>query len=85
MSNVSNVAADELRLLIERAERLEGEKAGIAEDISDVFKEAKGRGFDTKAMKTIIAIRKKEKDKVQEERAILDVYLSAMNMQYAML
>ena len=85
MSNVANVAADELRLLIERAERLEGEKAGIAEDISDVFKEAKGRGFDTKAMKTIIAIRKKEKDKVQEERAILDVYLDAMGMQYAML
>lgn len=85
MSNVANVAADELRLLIERAERLEGEKAGIAEDISDVFKEAKGRGFDTKAMKTIIAIRKKDKDKVQEERAILDVYLDAMGMQYAML
>lgn len=85
MSNVANVAADELRLLIERAERLEDEKKGLSDDISDVFKEAKGRGFDTKAMKTIIAIRKKEKDKVQEERAILDVYLDAMGMQYAML
>ena len=85
MSNVANVAADELRLLIERAERLEDEKKGLSDDISDVFKEAKGRGFDVKAMKTIIAIRKKEKDKVQEERAILDVYLDAMGMQYAML
>lgn len=85
MSNVANVAADELRLLIERAERLEDEKKGLSDDISDVFKEAKGRGFDTKAMKTIIAIRKKEKDKVQEERAILDVYLDALGMQYAML
>jgi uncharacterized protein (UPF0335 family) len=85
MSNVANVAADEVRLLIERAERLEEEKAGIAEDISEVFKEARGRGFDVKALKTIIAIRKKDKDKVQEERAILDVYLEAMGMQYAML
>lgn len=85
MSNIANVAADELRLLIERAERLEDEKKGLSDDISDVFKEAKGRGFDVKAMKAIIAIRKKEKDKVQEERAILDVYLDAMGMQYAML
>lgn len=85
MSNVANVAADELRLLIERAERLESERAGIAEDIKDVFKEAGGRGFDTKAMKKIIAIRKKDKDKVQEEMSILDTYLSALGMQYAML
>lgn len=85
MSNVANVAGEELRLLIERVERLNDEKQGIADDIKDAFAEAKGRGFDVKAMKTIIAIRKKEKDKVQEERAILDVYLEAMGMQYAML
>jgi len=85
MSNVANVAADELRLLIERAERLADEKSGIAEDISDVFKEAKARGFDTKAMKTIIAIRKKEQGKVQEEMTVLETYLSALGMQYAML
>lgn len=85
MSNVANIAADELRLLIERAEQLEEEKKGLADDIKDVFGEAKGRGFDVKAMKTILAIRKKQKETVQEERAILDVYLEAMGMQYAML
>ena len=85
MSNIANIAADEVRLLVERVERLEEEKAGISDDIKDTFKEASSRGFDVKALKTIIAIRKKDKDKVQEERAILDVYLDAMGMQYAML
>jgi len=85
MSNVANVAADELRLLIERVERLSEERAGISEDITDVFKEAKGRGFDTKAMKTIVQMRKKDKDKVQEEMTVLETYLSALGMQYAML
>ncbi|KAK4833121.1 hypothetical protein QYF36_000216 [Acer negundo] len=85
MSNVANVAADELRLLIERVERLSEERAGISEDITDVFKEAKGRGFDTKAMKTIVQMRKKDKGKVQEEMTVLETYLSALGMQYAML
>lgn len=85
MSNIANVAADELRLLIERVERLSEERAGISEDISDVFKEAKGRGFDVKAMKTIVQMRKKEEGKVQEEMTVLETYLSALGMQYAML
>ena len=85
MSNIANVAAEEVRLLIERVERLEEEKAGISDDIKDTFKEASGRGFDVKALKTIIAIRKKDKDKVQEEMSVLDTYLSALGMQYAML
>jgi len=76
----SNVAADELRLLIERAERLEEEKKGIADDIRDVFAEGKGRGFDPKAMKKIMAIRKKTKEQYQEEEAILDTYKSALGM-----
>lgn len=85
MSNVSNVAADELRLLIERAERLEEEKKGISDDIKDVFAEAKARGYDPKVIKKIITIRKKKREDVQEEQAILETYLSALGMQYALL
>jgi uncharacterized protein (UPF0335 family) len=81
----SNVAADELRQFIERIERLEEEKAGIASDIKDVFAEAKGRGYDPKAMKKIIAIRKKRKEELQEENSILQTYLDALGMQYALL
>ena len=74
------VAADELRLLIERAERLEEEKRGIADDIKDVMAEAKGRGYDTKAIRKIIAIRKKKREDYQEEEAILETYLQALGM-----
>lgn len=85
MSNVANIAADELRLLIERAERLESEKQGIADDIKDVMGEAKSRGYDPKAIRKIIALRRKKREAVQEEQAILETYLSALGMQYALL
>lgn len=85
MSNVANIAADELRLLIERAERLEEEKRGLADDIKDVMAEAKGRGYDPKAIRKIIALRRKKREAVQEEQAILETYLSALGMQYALL
>ena len=75
-----HVAADELRLLIERAERLEEEKKGIADDIRDVMGEAKSRGYDPKTMKKIMAIRKKRKDEYQEEEAILETYMYALGM-----
>jgi uncharacterized protein (UPF0335 family) len=74
------VAADELRLLIERAERLEEEKKGISDDIKDVMAEAKGRGYDPKAIRRILGIRKKKKEEYQEEEAILEVYLQALGM-----
>jgi uncharacterized protein (UPF0335 family) len=74
------VAADELRLLIERVERLEKEKKGIADDIADVMAEAKGRGYDPMAIRKILAIRKKKKEEYQEEEAILEVYLQALGM-----
>jgi uncharacterized protein (UPF0335 family) len=74
------VAADELRLLIERAERLEEEKKGISDDIKDVMAEAKGRGYDPKAIRKILTIRKKRKEEYQEEEAILEVYLQALGM-----
>ncbi len=74
------VAADELRLLIERAERLEEEKKGISEDIADVFSEAKARGYDPKAIKKIMTIRKKKREEYQEEEAILETYMQALGM-----
>jgi len=74
------VAADELRLLIERAERLEEEKRGISDDIKDVMAEAKGRGYDPKAIRRILSIRKKKKEEYQEEEAILEVYLQALGI-----
>ena len=74
------VAADELRLLIERAERLEEEKKGIADDIKDVMGEAKSRGYDVKAIRKILAIRKKKREEYQEEEAILETYLHALGM-----
>ncbi len=75
-----HVAAEELRLLIERAERLEEEKKGLTDDIKDVFGEAKARGYDPKAIKKILAIRKKKREEYQEEEAILEVYMQALGM-----
>ncbi|MFD2676150.1 DUF2312 domain-containing protein [Camelimonas lactis] len=76
----SGVAADELKQFIERLERLEEEKAGIAGDIKEVFAELKGRGFDAKAVRQILRIRKKDQAERQEEEAILELYLQALGM-----
>ncbi len=75
-----SVAADELKAFIERIERLEEEKAGIAGDIKEVFAEMKGRGFDAKAVRQILRIRKKDHAERQEEEAILDLYMQALGM-----
>lgn len=74
------VAAGQLRAFIERIERLEEEKKTISDDIKDVYAEAKGNGFDTKAMRTIIRLRKKDQAEREEEEAMLDLYLSALGM-----
>ena len=76
-----NVAADNLRLLIERIERLESEKRGISDDIKDVFLEAKATGFDVKAMRQIIRLRKMQPHDRQEMEAVLQTYLSALGME----
>ena len=76
----TGVAADELRQFVERIERLEEEKAGIAGDIKEVFAEMKGRGFDTKAIRSILRIRKKDHSERQEEEAILELYMQALGM-----
>ena len=78
--NGGHVAADELRLLIERAERLEEEKKGITDDIKDVMGEAKSRGYDPKAIRKILSIRKKKREEYQEEQSILEVYMQALGM-----
>ena len=75
-----NVSAEQLRLLIERIERLEEEKKGISDDIKDVYAEAKGTGFDTKAIRTIIRLRKKDQAEREEEETVLDLYKSALGM-----
>jgi uncharacterized protein (UPF0335 family) len=76
----NTVAAGQLRAFIERIERLEEEKKTIADDIKEVFAEAKGTGFDTKAMRTLIRLRKKDQAERQEEEAILDLYMAALGM-----
>ncbi len=75
------VAAGQLRALIERIERLEEEKKTISDDIKEVFAEANGPGFDTKAIRTIIRLRKKDQAERQEEDAILDLYMAALGME----
>lgn len=75
-----HVAADELRLLIERAERIADEIKGGQDDMKDVLAEAKSRGYDPKAIRKILAIRKKKKEEYQEEEAILETYLQALGM-----
>ena len=74
------IARDQLRSIIERIERLEEEKQAIADDIKEVYAEAKGNGFDTKIIRTVIRIRKQDTAERQEQEALLDVYLAALGM-----
>ncbi|MDF2996088.1 MAG: hypothetical protein K0R27_1725 [Xanthobacteraceae bacterium] len=73
-------AKEQLKSFIERIERLEEEKKTIADDIKDVFAEAKGTGFDTKALREILKIRKQDADQRAEHEAIVDLYLQALGM-----
>jgi uncharacterized protein (UPF0335 family) len=74
------IAADELRLLIERIERLEEEKKAIADDVKDVYAEAKARGYDTKTMRAIVRLRKMETHDRQEADALLETYKAALGL-----
>jgi uncharacterized protein (UPF0335 family) len=73
-------AKDQLKAFVERIERLEEEKKAIADDIKDVYAEAKGNGFDVKALRTVIRMRKQEATERQEEQLILETYLNALGM-----
>ncbi len=75
-----NVTADELRQFIERFEQLEAEKKDVAEQQKELMAEAKGRGYDTKVMKKVVALRKRKPDDIAEEEAVLDMYKSALGM-----
>ena len=75
-----SIAADQLRLFIERIERLEEEKKGIADDIKDVYAEAKANGYDTKTMRSIVRLRKMEKHQLDEQDALLETYRAALGM-----
>ncbi len=74
------VTADELRQFIERFERLEAEKRDIADQQKEVMAEAKARGYDTKVMRKLVALRKRDRDDVAEEEAVLELYKEALGM-----
>ena len=78
--SVEAVNSGHLRAFVERLEKLEEEKRAIADDIKEVYAEAKGTGFDTKALRKIISMRRQDKDKRREEEAMLELYLSALGM-----
>lgn len=80
MTDPGGVAADQLRAFVERIERLEEEKKVIADDIKDVYAEAKGNGFDVKILRTVISLRKKQPHEREEEEAVLDLYMHALGM-----
>jgi uncharacterized protein (UPF0335 family) len=80
MTKVGNIAADQLRSYIDRIEKLEQEKADIAEAARNVFAEAKGNGFDTKAIRQILKLRKMESHEREEQEYMLDLYKRALGM-----
>jgi uncharacterized protein (UPF0335 family) len=80
MPDVGGIAGERLKSFIERIERLEEEKKALAEDIKEVFAEAKGVGFDVKTMRQIIKLRKMDRDDLDEQEALLDTYKRALGM-----
>ena len=82
-TEAGGIAASQLKAIIERIERLEEEKKAIADDIRDVFAEAKGNGFDTKTLRAVIRLRKQDKAEREEQEALLDLYLAALGMTFA--
>jgi len=80
MPDVGGIAGEQLRSFIERIERLEEERKTLAEDIKEVFTEAKGSGFDTKIMREIIKIRRMDEDDFDEQETLLDIYKRALGM-----
>ncbi len=78
--NTYRVAAGELRAFVERFERLDAEKKDIAEQQKEVMAEAKSRGYDTKVLRKVIALRKKDPAEISEEGAVLEMYTSALGM-----
>lgn len=78
--DVGGISGDRLKAFIERIERLEEEKAGLANDVKDVYAEAKSTGFDTKIMRQVIRLRRMEKEDREEQRELLDLYCQAVGI-----
>lgn len=78
--NTESVAQDQLRAFVERIERMEEEKKAVSEDIKEIFAEAKGNGFDTKVLRTIIKIRKQDPNDRLEQESLLELYMAALGM-----
>ena len=76
----TDVSRDQLRSIVERIERLEEEKQAIADDIKQIYAEAKGNGFATRIIRTVIKLRKMEQAEREEEAAVLDIYMAALGM-----
>jgi uncharacterized protein (UPF0335 family) len=79
-SEVGGIAADRLRSIVERIERLEEERKALGNDIKDIYAEAKSAGFDVKVLRQIIALRRKEPAEVEEQETLLDLYRRALGM-----
>ena len=80
MADVGGIAADQLKSIVERIERLEEEKKALADDIRDIFAEAKGNGFDVKILRQVIRMRKMEQADLEEQETLLDLYRQALGM-----
>jgi uncharacterized protein (UPF0335 family) len=81
--STDSVAQDQIRAFIERIERMEEEKKAIADDIKEIYAEAKGNGFDTKVLRQIVRIRKQDHAERMEQEALLELYMAALGMQTA--
>jgi len=78
-----NFAADQLRQLVARVERLEEEKKAIGDDVKEVYAEAKGHGFDTKILRQVIRLRKMDKADLAEQNELIDLYMGALGLNHA--
>jgi len=81
MSEVITITASQLKSIIERVERLESDKKGIADDIKEVYAESKGNGFDPKIIKAIVKLRRLSKPERDEQESLIDTYLTALGMK----
>jgi uncharacterized protein (UPF0335 family) len=80
MAEAQGIAREQLKSIIERIERLEEEKQALADDIKEVYAEAKANGFDAKTLRTVVRLRKQDKAEREEQEALLDLYLHALGM-----
>lgn len=77
----TNISRDALKAYIDRIERLEEDKKGVANDIKDIYTEAKATGYDTKIIRKIVSLRRKSKEERQEEEALLELYMQTLEME----